>query len=112
MKLLGPRTVSRYRGRILNIHPSLLPKFGGRGMYGRIVHKAVLDAGESVTGPTVHIVDEKYDQGSIVAQREIRIVDGDTVDTLAERVLRQEHELYVETILRIESGDIKLSQTL
>lgn len=108
MRLLGPQTVSRYRGRILNIHPALLPKFGGRGMYGRTVHEAVLAAGERVTGATVHLVDEQYDHGPVVAQREVPVMDGDTPVTLGERVLRQEHELYVETLQRIERGDIEL----
>jgi phosphoribosylglycinamide formyltransferase-1 len=89
MKILGPRTISRYRGRILNIHPALLPKFGGEGMYGKRVHEAVLAAGETVTGVTIHTVDEEYDHGPIVAQCEVPVLKDDTVDSLAERVLRR-----------------------
>ena len=106
MKRLGPETLSRYSGRILNIHPALLPKHGGKGMYGRRVHEAVLAAGEPVTGVTIHIVDEEYDQGEIIAQSEVPVEEGDTVDTLRERVLGREHEFYVETLQRISLGEI------
>ena len=89
MRLLGPETVARYRGRILNIHPALLPRFGGKGMYGERVHEAVLAAGEQVTGGTVHQVDEDYDRGPIVAQCEGPVLEGDTVESLRQRVLRR-----------------------
>ena len=108
MKLLGPRTLSRYQGRILNIHPALLPKYGGKGLYGRAVHEAVLAAGERETGVTIHVVDERYDHGPVIAQCRVPVVAGDTVDSLAERVLRREHEFYVETLQRIERGEIRL----
>jgi phosphoribosylglycinamide formyltransferase-1 len=108
MKLLGPQTLARYRGRILNIHPALLPKFGGKGLYGKKVHQAVLAAGERVTGVTVHLVDERYDSGPILAQSEVPVLEGDTVDSLADRVLVREHELYAETIERIVQGEIDL----
>jgi len=108
MKLLGPRSVSRYQGRVLNIHPALLPKFGGKGLYGRAVHEAVLTAGERETGVTIHIVDEQYDHGPIIAQCRVPVKAGDTADSLAERVLRREHEFYVETLQRIEQGEIRL----
>lgn len=108
MKLLGPLTVSRYRGRVLNIHPALLPRFGGRGMYGKAVHEAVLAAGERVTGVTIHLADEKYDHGPIVAQCEVPVFPGDTADSLGERVLNREHEFYVETLQRIGQGQIDL----
>jgi phosphoribosylglycinamide formyltransferase-1 len=108
MKLLGPQTLARYRGRILNIHPALLPKFGGKGLYGKKVHEAVLAAGERVTGVTVHLVDERYDSGPILAQSEVPVLEGDTVDSLADRVLVREHELYAETIERIVQGEIDL----
>ena len=110
MKRLGPRTVSQYHGRILNIHPALLPRHGGKGMYGRAVHESVLAAGERVTGVTVHLVDEEYDQGPIVAQARVPVRDDDTVDTLSERVLRREHEFYVETLQRVELGEITLDE--
>ena len=108
MKLLGPRTVSQYQGRVLNIHPALLPKFGGKGLYGRAVHEAVLAASERQTGVTIHVVDERYDHGPIIAQCRVPVIAGDTVDSLAERVLRREHEFYVETLQRIERGEIRL----
>lgn len=109
MRLLGPETVARYRGRILNIHPALLPAHGGKGMYGERVHAAVLAAGERVTGVTVHQVDEEYDRGPIVAQCEVPVVEDDTVESLGERVLRREHQFYVETLQRIAQGEIALS---
>ncbi len=108
MKLLGPRTLRRYRGRILNIHPALLPKFGGKGLYGMKVHEAVLAAGEKVTGVTVHLVDERYDRGPIVAQCEVPVLEGDTPDSLAARVLEQEHKLFAATLQKIVHGEIDL----
>ena len=108
MKKLGPLTLDYYHARILNTHPALLPKFGGKGMYGRHVHEAVLAAGEKVTGVTIHLVDEEYDTGKILAQSEVPVVDGDTPDTLSERVRSRERELYVETLRRISSGEIEL----
>ncbi len=108
MKRLGPRVLGRWRGRIINVHPSLLPKFGGQGMYGSRVHEAVLAAGEAHTGVTIHLVTEEYDQGPALAQRQVPVEAGDTVESLAERVLREEHALYVETIGRIARGEIGL----
>jgi phosphoribosylglycinamide formyltransferase-1 len=109
MKLLGPRTLARYRGRILNIHPALLPKFGGKGLYGMRVHEAVLAAGEKVTGVTIHLVDERYDHGPTVAQREVPVVEGDTPESLAARVLEQEHRLFAETLQKIARDEIDLN---
>ena len=108
MRKLGPETLSRYRNRILNIHPALLPKYGGRGMYGERVHSAVLAAGERVSGVSVHLVDEEYDRGPVIAQAEVPVMPEDTPDTLATRVLEQEHILYPRTIQRIASGEIDL----
>ncbi len=108
MKMLGPATQQAYRGRILNIHPALLPKFGGKGMYGKRVHEAVLAAGEKVTGVTIHVVDENYDAGPIIAQCQVPVLPGDTVDSLAERVLKHEHILYAETLQKIAEGRILL----
>jgi len=108
MKKLGPLTLQAFRGRILNIHPALLPKFGGPGMYGKRVHAAVLAAGETVTGVTVHVVDALYDHGRILAQCEVPVREGDTVDSLADRALQQEHRLYTETLRRIAAGEIVL----
>lgn len=93
MKLLPPEVVRAYYGRIINIHPALLPKYGGKGMYGMNVHQAVLAAGEKFSGATVHIVDERYDQGPILIQRRVPVEKGDTPDTLAARVLQVEHQI-------------------
>jgi phosphoribosylglycinamide formyltransferase 1 len=108
MKKLGPRTLAHFRGRIVNIHPALLPKFGGQGMYGMRVHQAVIAAGEKTSGATIHLVDENYDTGPILAQREVPVEPGDTAETLAARVLQAEHQLYVDALARIASGDLKL----
>jgi formyltetrahydrofolate-dependent phosphoribosylglycinamide formyltransferase len=104
LRLVPADVVSAFRGRILNIHPALLPAFGGSGMYGRRVHEAVLRAGSRVTGATVHHVDERYDEGRIVAQWPVPVLPGDDVDTLAARVLRVEHRLYPEVIAAIADG--------
>ncbi len=94
LKLLPRTVVERYRRRILNIHPALLPGFGGKGMWGHHVHEAVIASGVRVSGPTVHLVDEEYDRGMIVAQWPVPVLAGDTPDTLAARVLKVEHRLY------------------
>jgi phosphoribosylglycinamide formyltransferase 1 len=92
---LVPADVTRsWRGRILNIHPALLPSFGGQGMYGLRVHEAVLAAGCAVTGATVHLVDERYDEGRILAQWPVPVLAADTPERLAARVLAVEHQLY------------------
>tara|TARA_Y100001960_G_scaffold183751_1_gene192519 strand:- start:344 stop:946 length:603 start_codon:yes stop_codon:yes gene_type:complete len=109
MKLLGPKTLAAFDGRILNIHPALLPKHGGQGCYGAAVHEAVLAAGDTESGPTVHLVDEIYDHGRILAQSPVPVLSDDTPDSLAARVLEQEHVLYVETLQRIATGEIALS---
>lgn len=83
MKKIGSKTLAAYEGKILNIHPALLPQYGGKGMYGRYVHEAVLASGDKVTGVTVHVVDAIYDHGSIVAQCEMPILEKDTVETLS-----------------------------
>ena len=110
MKKLGPRTLSRYRRRVLNIHPALLRRFGGEGMYGRRVHEAVLESGDSVSGVTVHLVDEEYDHGPIVAQRKVPVLVDDTPESLAARVLDQEHAFYPETLQMIAAGEIDLDR--
>jgi phosphoribosylglycinamide formyltransferase-1 len=98
MKLLPPKVVSTYRNFILNIHPALLPKFGGKGMYGMRVHKAVIAAGEAESGPTAHLVDEIYDHGEIVTQKRVPVLPDDTPEDLQKRVLAAEHELYPEAV--------------
>lgn len=108
LKLIPPAVVSRFRRRILNIHPALLPAFGGKGMYGRRVHEAVLAKGVELTGATVHYVAEEYDTGTIIAQGQVPILPGDDTDSVAARVLKVEHKLYPEVldhICRAVAGD-------
>jgi len=95
---LEPNFIRSFKGRIINIHPALLPKFGGDGMYGHFVHEAVLKAKEKESGPTVHFVDEVYDNGEIILQAKVPVLPNDTPDTLAKRVLEQEHKIYPEAI--------------
>jgi phosphoribosylglycinamide formyltransferase-1 len=99
LKLVPAQVVARYRGRIVNIHPALLPAFGGPGMYGARVHRAVLDSGASESGATVHLVDEVYDRGTILAQERVPVLPGDTPERLAERVLEAEHRLLPAVVL-------------
>ena len=99
LKLVPAAVIARYRGRIVNIHPALLPAFGGRGMYGRRVHEAVLASGARESGATVHLVDEVYDRGAILAQRRVPVLPGDTPDRLAARVLEVEHRLLPAVVL-------------
>jgi formyltetrahydrofolate-dependent phosphoribosylglycinamide formyltransferase len=104
MRRLPDVLTTSYAGRIINIHPSLLPAFGGHGMYGRKVHEAVRDAGVSETGCTVHVVDNEYDHGAVVAQRRVDVLPEDSVDDIAARVLGAEHSLLVDVIRDICSG--------
>lgn len=94
LRLIPPVIVKRYRQRMVNIHPALLPAFGGKGMYGARVHQAVIDAGCKISGATVHLVDEHYDQGRIIAQWPVPVLPNDDPASLAERVLRVEHMLF------------------
>jgi len=94
LRLVPAHVITRFRGRIVNIHPALLPAFGGKGMYGMRVHRSVLEAGCRVTGVTVHHVDERYDEGRPLAQWPVPVLAGDTPETLAARVLAIEHRLY------------------
>ncbi|MDR2103849.1 MAG: phosphoribosylglycinamide formyltransferase [Treponema sp.] len=96
LSILEGELLAAYAGRILNIHPSLLPKFGGAGMYGERVHRAVLAAGETESGCTVHIVDQGTDTGPILLQRRVPVLAGDTPDSLAERIHREEHTALTE----------------
>jgi len=111
MKKLGPYTLGHFQGRVLNTHPALLPKFGGQGMYGSRVYEAVLAAGESVTGVSVHMVDAEYDTGSVVAQCEVPILPGDTVGILTSRVQERERRFLVEVLQAIVEGRIRLPTT-
>ena len=108
MRKLGDSILHQYQNRVFNIHPALLPKYGGKGMYGIHVHEAVIAAGEKVSGVTIHRVNEQYDSGDIVAQTEVPVIDGDTAETLAARVLKREHEFLVEVISDVADGKIAL----
>ena len=110
MKKLGPLTLERFAGRIVNIHPALLPDFGGPGFWGHHVHQAVIAAGARESGPTVHLVTAEYDQGPILGQIRVPVLPDDTPDELAARVLEQEHKLYPEVIRRIATGEIDLDR--
>ncbi|HVF39476.1 MAG TPA: phosphoribosylglycinamide formyltransferase [Gemmatimonadaceae bacterium] len=98
LRRIPTSVVSAYRDRIINIHPGLLPEFGGPGMYGERVHKAVLESGTKVSGVTVHIVDEEYDHGSVIAQWRVGVREDDTAVSLAARVLSAEHTIYPRVV--------------
>lgn len=108
MRLLGPEFLAQFPARILNIHPSLLPLFGGQGYYGRRVHQAVIDSGARVSGATVHLVDSDYDQGPIVLQGVTSVEDDDTAETLAARVLQVEHRIYPEALGLLLDGRLRV----
>jgi formyltetrahydrofolate-dependent phosphoribosylglycinamide formyltransferase len=104
LRLVPPAVVARFRGRIINVHPALLPSFGGPGMYGQRIHRAVIDAGARVTGVTTHFVDEEYDRGRIIAQWPVPVFPGDDAATLGDRVLRVEHLLYPRVVNAVAGG--------
>jgi phosphoribosylglycinamide formyltransferase-1 len=106
MKKLGPAVLAAYAGRIFNTHPALLPKHGGQGMYGRKVHEAVLAAKETESGASIHLVDEDYDTGTVIAQCTVPVMPNDSADTLAARVQKRERELVVETLGRLAAAKV------
>lgn len=108
MRLVPPDVTQAYRGRMLNVHPALLPAFGGPGMYGERVHRAVLAAGARESGPTVHFVDEVYDHGPVIAQWPVPVLPGDDDQSLAARVLEAEHRLYPRVVDAVASGRVRL----
>ncbi len=108
MMKIEPCLVRSFPNRIINIHPALLPKFGGKGMYGRHVHEAVIAAQEKESGCTVHLVNEVYDEGPVLAQAKVSVEGTDTPETLAEKIHVQEHKLYVSVVQDICSGKIDL----
>ncbi|MDX1393747.1 MAG: phosphoribosylglycinamide formyltransferase [Gemmatimonadota bacterium] len=108
MRLVPTAIVREWWGRIINVHPALLPSFGGKGMYGGRVHAAVLAAGARVTGVTVHFVDEAYDRGPIILQWPVPVLDGDDAASLAARVLRVEHRLLPDVVAAIAAGRVTL----
>jgi phosphoribosylglycinamide formyltransferase 1 len=101
LKLVPSAVVARFRWRMINIHPALLPAFGGPGMYGRRVHEAVLASGAAESGATVHYVDEQFDRGPIIAQARVPVLPGDTAESLAARVLEVEHRLLPTVVLEL-----------
>lgn len=118
LQLIPLRLIEKFRNRITNIHPALLPSFGGKGYYGRKVHQVVLDAGCKVSGVTVHIVDEEYDRGPIIAQVSIPVIEGDNAESLAARILVEEHKIYPKTLqlfaeekIIISDGKVTISDT-
>ncbi|MBS7527805.1 phosphoribosylglycinamide formyltransferase [Fusibacter paucivorans] len=110
LSILKPETIRQYEGRIVNIHPSLIPKYCGEGFYGHHVHEAVLANGESESGATTHFVDEGVDTGKIIYQERVPVLKGDTVETLSARVLTVEHQLIVRTVRDLCSGSVKTSE--
>lgn len=108
LRLIPGDVIAAYRGQIVNVHPALLPAFGGRGMYGERVHAAVLESGALVSGPTVHFVDEQYDRGPIIAQWPVPVAPNDSTSTLASRVLAVEHLLYPRVVQALCARRIRL----
>ncbi len=108
MKRLGPATVAAFRNRILNIHPALLPAYGGEGMYGDRVYEAVLAAGEKETGPSVHLVDEEYDHGPVVLQYRVPVLADDTLESLRDRVRACEPRLSLDVVGLVARGEVDL----
>ena len=109
LRRVPPCVIQAFPQRIINIHPSLLPLFGGRGMYGEHVHRAALDYGVKVSGCTVHFVDEAYDTGPIIAQRTVPVLEDDTPETLAARILPLEHTLFAESLQLLAQGRLTLT---
>ena len=105
MKKISPKVIENFKGQILNIHPALLPKYGGRGMYGMNVHEAVLKNKEKKSGATIHFVDNIYDNGQILMQKEVVVHENDSPTNLQQRVLKAEHELYSAAIKKLEKNN-------
>jgi phosphoribosylglycinamide formyltransferase-1 len=108
MKMIPRAVIRKFHNRIMNIHPALLPSFGGHGMYGKAVHQAVLDYGAKVSGITVHFVDEEYDRGPIILQETAPVLDNDTAVSLAERVLKVEHASYWRAVEAFAQNSIRV----
>src|SRR3954447_21463739 len=105
LRKVGPRTLRAFSGRLINTHPAPLPRFGGKGMFGEHVHRAVLDAGLSTSAATVHLVDDEYDSGPVIAERPVPVLPDDDVQTLRERVQAAERALLVSTIADLAGGE-------
>jgi len=108
MRLIPATVAQFYHGKMLNVHPALLPDFGGTGMYGARVHRAVISAGAPLSGPSVHFVDEVYDHGPVIAQWPVPVLAGDDEHALAARVLRAEHLLYPRVVDAVAGGEVQL----
>jgi phosphoribosylglycinamide formyltransferase-1 len=108
LRKLGPATLGAFRNRVLNIHPALLPKFGGEGMYGRRVHEAVAAAGEPVSGASVHLVDAEYDRGPVIAACEVALSPDDDAAAIERKVTAAEPALFVDVLCRIGGGELRL----
>jgi len=111
LKRLGPTTLTAFRGRVLNTHPALLPKFGGEGMYGDCVHEAVLASGDTESGVSVHLVDAEYDTGPVIRQERVPVEPTDTVASLRLRVRAREREVVIQTLAAIAAGELRLSSS-
>ena len=108
LKKIPAELIRQYRNRIVNIHPALLPSFGGEGMYGHHVHEAVIASGEKISGATVHLVDEEYDRGAIVLQKTVAVAPDDTPDSLAAKVLKIEHEIFPLALKAFAEGRVRI----
>lgn len=112
LRVLSKEFIEAYRNKIINIHPSLIPSFSGKGFYGERVHRAVLESGVKLTGATVHFVDEGTDTGPIILQDIVRVLSDDDINTLQKKVLKLEHELLVEALKLYCEGNLKVDGRL
>ena len=110
LKKIHPSVIQAYRNRIINVHPALLPAFGGPGMYGKFVHEAVIKSGAPISGATVHVVDEQYDHGVIILQKSLPVAPDDTPESLAAKISAIEHEIYPEAIRLFAEGKVKIEE--
>ena len=108
MKKIGPSVLRTFRNRVINSHPALLPKYGGKGMYGDRVHKAVVKAKSAETGISIHLVDEEYDHGAIISQKIIAVDSSEGVEFVKKKVQKHEHRFWVTTLNKIQKGEIDL----
>jgi phosphoribosylglycinamide formyltransferase-1 len=107
MRMIGKNILNEYSGKILNIHPALLPKFGGKGMYGHFVHESVVKAGEKKSGATVHFANGDYDCGKIILQKEVEVSKTDTPEDVAKKVLKIEHQIYPQAIRKVIEENLR-----
>ena len=112
LKLVQPQLINKYKNKITNIHPALLPSFGGKGFYGKKVHEAVLETGCKVSGVTIHLVSEAYDRGPIISQLTVSVLEDDNPESLAARVLKVEHQIYPEALQLFAEGRVKVTNNI